>query len=115
MKVTSTSDHLEKLSGIVERITFHNEQNGWSVLNVSPFKEPNRLATVLIHQVQVFAGATMEFLGDGYSTFGAPHKKRLRDESRNLLFYMVGVLGFEPRTPCSQIVSLLLFEFFVSA
>jgi exodeoxyribonuclease V alpha subunit len=63
VNVTSTSDHLEKLSGIVERITFHNEQNGWSVLKVSPFKEPNRLATVLIHQVQVFAGATMEFWG----------------------------------------------------
>ena len=63
VKVTSTSDHLEKLSGIVERITYHNEQNGWSVLKVSPFKEPNRLATVLIHQVKVFAGATMEFWG----------------------------------------------------
>lgn len=63
VKVTPNSDHLEKLSGIVERITFHNEQNGWSVLKVSPFREPNRLATVLIHQVQVFAGATMDFWG----------------------------------------------------
>ena len=35
-------------------------------------------------------------------TFWAPHNKRLRDESRNLLFFMVGVIGFEPTTPCSQ-------------
>lgn len=78
VKVTSTSDHLEKLSGIVERITFHNEQNGWSVLNVSPFKEPNRLATVLIHQVQVFAGATMEFWGWLQHLLGTPQKKLTR-------------------------------------
>jgi exodeoxyribonuclease V alpha subunit len=63
VQVSSTNDHLEKLSGVVERITYHNEQNGWSVLKVSPFREPNRLATVLIHQAQVFAGATMEFWG----------------------------------------------------
>jgi exodeoxyribonuclease V alpha subunit len=55
--------NLEKLSGIVERITYHNEQNGWSVLKVSPFKDPSRLATVLIHQAKVYAGATMEFWG----------------------------------------------------
>lgn len=53
----------EKLTGIVERITFHNAENGWTVLKVSPFREPGRLVTVLIHQVKVFAGATMEFHG----------------------------------------------------
>lgn len=55
--------NLEKVTGIVERITYHNEQNGWSVLKVSPFKDPGRMATVLIHQAKVFAGATMEFWG----------------------------------------------------
>jgi exodeoxyribonuclease V alpha subunit len=54
---------LEKLAGIVERITFHNPETGWTVLKVSPFREPGRLVTVLIHQVKVFAGATMEFQG----------------------------------------------------
>jgi exodeoxyribonuclease V alpha subunit len=55
---------LERLAGIVERVTFHNEQNGWSVLKVTSFKDPARMTTVLIHQVKVFAGATMEFWGE---------------------------------------------------
>ena len=57
------NQNLEKLTGIVERITYHNEQNGWSVLKVSPFKDPSRMAAVLIHQAKVYAGATMEFWG----------------------------------------------------
>ena len=57
------TENLERLTGIVERITFHNPENGWTVLKVSPFREPGRLVTVLIHQVKVFAGATMEFQG----------------------------------------------------
>ena len=55
--------YLEKLTGIVERVTFHNSENGWSVLRVSPFKDPHRLATVVVHQAQVFAGASVEFQG----------------------------------------------------
>jgi len=54
---------MEKISGIVERITFHNEQNGWSVIKISPFREPNRLVTVVVHQAKIFAGASMEFHG----------------------------------------------------
>lgn len=56
-------ENLERLAGIVERVTFHNEQNGWSVLKVSSFRDPGRLSTVLIHQAKVFAGATVEFWG----------------------------------------------------
>ena len=55
-------DHI-RLSGIVERVTFHNEENGWSVLKVSPFNEPHKLVTVVIHQAKVFAGSSMEFYG----------------------------------------------------
>lgn len=55
--------HLIRLSGIVERVTFHNAENGWSVLKVSPFNEPQKLATVVIHQAKVFAGSSMEFWG----------------------------------------------------
>ena len=54
---------LERLAGVVERVTYHNEQNGWSVLKVTSFRDPARLTTVLIHQAKVFAGATMEFWG----------------------------------------------------
>ncbi len=60
---TPSEENLERLAGIVERVTFHNEQNGWSVLKVTSFRDPARLTTVLIHQAQVFAGATMEFWG----------------------------------------------------
>jgi exodeoxyribonuclease V alpha subunit len=60
---TAGSENLERLAGIVERVTFHNPENGWSVLKVASFRDPNRLITVLIHQVKVFAGATMEFWG----------------------------------------------------
>ena len=55
--------HLIRLDGIVERVTFHNAENGWSVLKVSPFNEPQKLATVVIHQAKVFAGSSMEFWG----------------------------------------------------
>lgn len=56
-------EELERLSGIVERITYHNPENGWTVLKVSPFRDPGRLIPVVIHQAKVFAGATMEFWG----------------------------------------------------
>ena len=63
MLQTPSSDQLERLIGIVERVTFHNADNGWTVLKVAPFREPNKRIAVLIHQVKVFAGATMEFQG----------------------------------------------------
>ena len=56
------ADHI-RLSGVVERVTFHNAENGWSVLKVSPFNDPHKLVTVVIHQATVFAGSSMEFYG----------------------------------------------------
>ena len=53
----------ERLRGVVDRVTFHNADNGWSVLRVSPFDQPHRQETVIVHQTRVFAGATMEFFG----------------------------------------------------
>lgn len=52
------------LTGVVERVTYHNLENGWSVLKVSPFDEPGALQTVVIHQAKVFAGSSMEFWGN---------------------------------------------------
>ncbi|WP_457576026.1 SF1B family DNA helicase RecD2 [Desulfomarina sp.] len=62
----------EKISGIVQRVTYHNPENGWSVLRVAPFDSPGRLETVTVHQTRVFAGATMEFRGSWiiHSRFG---------------------------------------------
>ncbi len=57
------ADNLIRLSGIVERVTFHNAENGWTVLKVAPFNEPHKLVTVVIHQARVFAGSSMEFYG----------------------------------------------------
>ena len=53
----------ESIRGIVDRVTYHNPDNGWSVLRVSPFDNPHQQETVIVHQTKVFAGATMEFHG----------------------------------------------------
>jgi len=53
----------EILKGIVDRVTFHNPDNGWSILRVTPFNNPQCQETVIVHQTKVFAGATMEFQG----------------------------------------------------
>ncbi|MGW8194055.1 MAG: SF1B family DNA helicase RecD2 [Desulforhopalus sp.] len=57
------NDIVEKLQGIVQRVTYHNPETGWSVLKVSPFNNPAAIETVTVHQTRVFAGATMEFHG----------------------------------------------------
>ncbi len=54
---------VEKLAGIVQRVTYHNPENGWSVLKVQPFNQLGEQTTVTVHQTKVFAGATMEFRG----------------------------------------------------
>lgn len=71
-------DSRERLSGIVERVTYHNAENGWSVLKVSPFNEPHKLVTVIIHQARVFAGSSMEFYGAW--TFHPKHGEQFKAE-----------------------------------
>jgi len=46
----------EILTGIVNRVTYHNPATGWSVLRVQPFQSPQQQETVTIHQTKVFAG-----------------------------------------------------------
>lgn len=58
------SPELEKLSGIVKRITFHSVESGYTVLKVNSFQKPNEELTVIVHQSKVFAGATMDFYGE---------------------------------------------------
>lgn len=53
----------ERLRGVVDRVTYHNADNGWSVLRVLPFDNPHLPQTVIVHQTRVFTGATMEFIG----------------------------------------------------
>ncbi|MCF8056346.1 MAG: AAA family ATPase [Desulfocapsa sp.] len=52
----------ESIVGIVERVTFHNEANGWSVLKVKCFNDFDAVP-VIVHQTRVFAGSTMKFYG----------------------------------------------------
>jgi len=54
---------IESIRGVVDRVTYHNPDNGWSVLRVLPFDSPFQQETVTIHQTKVFAGASMEFHG----------------------------------------------------
>lgn len=54
----------ERLAGIVERVTYHNQQSGWSVVKISPLGEPHRRVAVTLHQVATTPGATMEFWGN---------------------------------------------------
>jgi exodeoxyribonuclease V alpha subunit len=62
-KIINTGIIAESIVGIVDRVTYHNPDNGWSVLRVSPFNNPHQQETVIVHQTKVFAGATMEFAG----------------------------------------------------
>lgn len=76
------SDIQEKIRGIVERVTYHDESSGWSVLKVTPFGEYGALTTVTVHQTRVFAGATMEFSGNWmqHPRFGRQFKARFATE-----------------------------------
>ena len=78
----------ESFSGIVERITFHNEENGWSVLRVKSFERNQELTTVIVHQVKVFAGASLQFFGhwDHHKKFGRQFKaEKIVEKSLPLL------------------------------
>ncbi|WP_053405724.1 AAA family ATPase [Persicobacter sp. CCB-QB2] len=53
----------EELKGTVERVTFHSEESGYSVLRVIPVDRKNEQLTVTVHQGKVFAGGTFLFEG----------------------------------------------------
>ena len=67
---------METFIGIVQRVTYHNPENGWTVLRVNPVTSPHEVKTVTIHQANVFAGATMEFEGEWlqHAKFGEQFK-----------------------------------------
>lgn len=70
------SSSLEKLSGIVKRVTFHSPESGWSVLKVTPFGREQEEIAVTVHQSKVFAGATIDFFGEwtNHPKFGRQFK-----------------------------------------
>ncbi|WP_448873361.1 SF1B family DNA helicase RecD2 [Desulfobulbus propionicus] len=78
------ADIQEKIRGIVERVTYHDEASGWTVLRVSPFGGFGEMETVTVHQMRVFAGATMEFTGAWvqHPKFGRQFKAKYAAELR---------------------------------
>lgn len=97
----------ERLAGIVERVTFHSPESGWSVLQVSPFGAPHTRVSVIVHQAKVFAGATMEFEGGWQQhprygeQFSATHAVERKPASAAALEKYLGsglIRGVGPRT-----------------
>src|SRR6266478_5967807 len=52
----------EKLAGVIERVTFHNPENGFAVLRVHADERPD-LVTVVGHMPNALAGETIEASG----------------------------------------------------
>ena len=84
MSVITTSDSLEKLSGIVKRVTFHSAETGWSVLKITPFGSPQGEIAVTVHQSKVFAGATIDFYGQwiNHPTYGRQFQAQRVEERK---------------------------------
>lgn len=55
---------MENFIGIIQRVTYHNPETGWTVLRVNPITSQHEVKTVTVHQATVFAGATVEFEGE---------------------------------------------------
>ncbi|BDC99840.1 AAA family ATPase [Persicobacter psychrovividus] len=53
-----------ELKATVERVTFHSEDTGYSVLKVTPVGRAQEQTTVTVHQGKVFAGGTFLFEGN---------------------------------------------------
>ena len=99
----STSTATEVLGGLVERVTFHNEENGFSVLRVKA-RGQRDLITVLGHAAMISAG---EFVQDAKN-----ERKRFFSESGGVatslaekiyLAYVLGVIGPETRKDLTRI------------
>ncbi len=104
---SSTGVIIERLRGIVDRVTYHNAENGWSVLRVQPFDNPHQRETVIVHQARVFAGATMEFSGSWTISpkygrqFSATHAVEHRPATSGALEKYLGsglIKGVGPKT-----------------
>ena len=63
MKSDSTESGREVLAGLVERVTFHNEENGFAVLRVKA-RGKRDLVTVVGHAAVISAGEFIQASGD---------------------------------------------------
>ena len=96
------------LSAVVKRVTYHNEDSGWSVLKVIPLgNSSSNSITVTVSQHKVFAGATMKFWGEWtvHPKFGrqfkAERQLEIRPASNEALEKYLGsglIYGLGPKT-----------------
>jgi hypothetical protein len=66
-QLASTSAATEVLAGLVERVTFHNEENGFCVLRVKA-RGQRDLITVLGHAAMISAGEFIQASGAWQTT-----------------------------------------------
>jgi exodeoxyribonuclease V alpha subunit len=60
--VTSTASSIEVLAGLVDRVTFHNSENGFCVLRVKA-RGQRDLITLIGHAVMISAGEFVQASG----------------------------------------------------
>jgi len=65
-----------KFEGTILRITYQNSENGWSVVKVKPKEKPSLKLTVIVQQLGLTPGVTLDFEGEwnDHPTFGKQFK-----------------------------------------
>ncbi|MGB0977350.1 MAG: AAA family ATPase [Prolixibacteraceae bacterium] len=73
----------EHLQGVIERVTFRNEENGWTVLKVKPFGS-HRTVSVVMYGEDIFVGKTLDFYGKwiSHKTYGRQFDAKRAIEKR---------------------------------
>jgi exodeoxyribonuclease V alpha subunit len=51
-------------TGVVERITYRNPENGWTILKVAPAHDPQTSVPVVVSVERIYPGATCDFFGE---------------------------------------------------
>lgn len=51
-------------TGVVERITYRNQENGWTILKVAPSDKPQSSVPVVVSVERIYPGATCDFYGE---------------------------------------------------
>lgn len=67
-----------KFEGTIIRITYQNNDNGWSVIKVKPKEKPALTLTVIVQQLGLAPGSILEFEGDwnDHPKFGKQFKAK---------------------------------------
>jgi exodeoxyribonuclease V alpha subunit len=88
MARTLTASSTEVLAGLVDRVTFHNSDNGFCVLRVKA-RGQRDLITLVGHAAMIFAGEFVQASGSWITDrthgvqFKKPHSSRLRRRQRS--------------------------------